>query len=95
MAFCLDRVLAAQRTYAIRRAADGDNHALDYLLRDFIRVAKRGKGLDPELAREAANVLERVLAGEATGEILGWRELRFCSCIYAGAPKASAAATLA
>jgi hypothetical protein len=76
VAFCLDRVLAAQRTHAIRRTADGDHHVLDYLLRDFIRGAKQGGALNPEVARVVADVLERALSGESIGEILGTKAKR-------------------
>jgi hypothetical protein len=72
----LERLLAGQRRYAIQRAADGDNHALDYLLRDFIRGAKQGGALDPEVARVVAEVLERVLSGEDIGKILGTQAKR-------------------
>jgi hypothetical protein len=61
---------------AIQRAAEGDNHALDYLLRDFIGAAKQGRALDPEVARVVAEVLERVLAGENIGKILGTQAKR-------------------
>jgi len=61
---------------AIERAAKGDKHALAYLLRDFIRAAKQVSALDPEVARVVADVLERVLAAENIGNILGTQAKR-------------------
>jgi hypothetical protein len=74
LAFRLD--LAAQRAYLIRRAADGDKYALDHLLHSFIQGAKQGETPDPEGARVVADVLERVLAGEDIGVILGTKVQR-------------------
>jgi hypothetical protein len=64
------------RRLVIWRAADGDNHALDYLLRGFIEVVKKGRAPDPEVAHVVGHVLERVLAGESVGKILGTQTKR-------------------
>jgi hypothetical protein len=61
---------------AIQRAAEGDHHALDFLLRGFIEEVKKGSAPDPEVARVVADVLERLLAGEAIGEVLGTKAKR-------------------
>jgi hypothetical protein len=61
------------RRLAIRRAADGDHDALDFLLRGFIRKAKQGR--DP-VAHVVADVLERVLSSESGGKILGTQAKR-------------------
>jgi hypothetical protein len=55
------------RRLAIRRAADGDHDALDFLLRGFIRKAKQGR--DP-VAHVVADVLERVFPARAAGKFL-------------------------
>jgi hypothetical protein len=60
----------------IRQAADGDKHALEYLLHDFIQGAKQGRVIDPKVARLVADVLERVLAGGDIEEILGTKVKR-------------------
>lgn len=44
---------------------------MGYLLRYFIRDAKQGRAIDPTAACLVADVLERILAGENIGKILG------------------------
>lgn len=60
----------------IRQAANGNQGALAYILRNFIGNAKQRRALDPEAARLVAVVLERVLAGENIGKILGTQAKR-------------------
>jgi hypothetical protein len=67
---------AGIRWLAIRRSADGDHHALDFLLRGFIEEVKKSRAPDPQVAHVVADVLERILSGESVGKILGTQPKR-------------------
>lgn len=61
---------------AIRQAAEGDHHALDFLLRGFIEEVKQGRAPDSEVMHVVVDVLERVRSGESVGQILGTQPKR-------------------
>jgi hypothetical protein len=67
---------AGIRRLVIRRAADGDHHALDFLLPGFIEELKKGRAHDPEVAHVVAELLERFPAAENVGKLLGTKAKR-------------------
>lgn len=74
--YAIRQAAGGNQEYAIRQAAEGNQDARAYILRRFIGHAKQGRAVGPETARVVADVLERVLAGENIGKLLGTQAKR-------------------